>query len=204
MTGYPRIVAKYYNDLKRSAGALIGIAQGIICDRRISDDEIQFLDEWLRSNDEIIQEWPGDMLHRQVKNVLADGIVTDDERKHLIDFLQGLIGGTIETLASPTHVTELIFDEVPEVKYPAARFCLTGEFVFGSRASCHQEITGRGGLIGNSINKKLAYLIVGGLGSPEWKHGSFGTKVEKAMQYKRDGCPILIVHEKCWTSSLTA
>jgi hypothetical protein len=36
----------------------------------------------------------------------------------------------------------------------------------------------------------------------EWKHGSFGTKIEKAMEYKRGGCSILVVAEACWTRSL--
>ncbi len=56
MTGYNRVLAKYYNDLKRSAGTLIGIAQGILCDHHINDDEIRFLNEWLCANDEIAQD----------------------------------------------------------------------------------------------------------------------------------------------------
>lgn len=43
------------------------------------------------------------------------------------------------------------------------------------------------------MTKKLDYLVVGGLGSLEWKHGSFGTKIEKAMQHKRAGVPLFIV-----------
>jgi NAD-dependent DNA ligase len=200
---YNRIIAKYYNDLKRSAGALIGIAQGVICDRHLSDAEIHFLSEWLCNNDEISQDWPGDILCSKIKEVLADGVITETERQQLIDILQGLIGGTIETLASATHVSQLVFDEVNEIRHGQSRFCLTGDFVYGPRTRCHEEITIRGGIIGESINKKLSYLIVGGLGSPEWKHGSYGTKVEKAMSYKKSGCPILIIHEQCWTRSLS-
>jgi hypothetical protein len=44
--------------------------------------------------------------------------------------------------------------------------------------------------------------VIGSLGSPEWKHGSFGTKVEKAMKYKQAGLSILIVPEECWATSL--
>jgi hypothetical protein len=29
--------------------------------------------------------------------------------------------------------------------------------------------------------------VIGDLASREWKHGSFGTKIEKAQKYKRDG-----------------
>jgi hypothetical protein len=50
---------------------------------------------------------------------------------------------------------------------------------------------------------RLRYLVIGSLGSSEWKHGSFGTKVEKAVKYKRTGLPILIINEKPWTNSLT-
>jgi NAD-dependent DNA ligase len=199
---YNRVVAKYYNDLKRSAAALIGIAQGVICDRHLSDDEIRFLNEWLCNNDEITLDWPGNIICEKVRNTLADGVITDGERQHLVDTLQALIGGTIETLAAATHVSQLILDEVNEITHREARFCLTGDFVYGPREHCHRAITVRGGIIGESINKKLSYLIVGGLGSPEWKHGSYGTKVEKAMTYKKNGCPIRIVHEECWTKSL--
>lgn len=199
---YNRIVAKYYNDLKRSAGALIGIAQGVICDRHLSDDEIRFLHEWLCNNDEITQDWPGSIICQKVRSALADGVITEEERQHLVDTLQGLIGGTIETLAAATHVSQLIFDEVNEIRHRESRFCLTGDFVYGPREHCHKAITVRGGIIGDSINKKLSYLIVGGLGSPEWKHGSYGAKVEKAMTYKKNSCPILIIHEECWTKSL--
>jgi hypothetical protein len=45
MTGYNRVLAKYYHDLKRSADALIGIAQDILCDHHINDDEIRFLND---------------------------------------------------------------------------------------------------------------------------------------------------------------
>jgi NAD-dependent DNA ligase len=128
--------------------------------------------------------------------------VTELERTNVIDILQKLIGGTLQTLAAATHVTELAYDDVTSIDYLKARFCLTGDFVFGTRTRCEGAIKSRGGIPGKSVTKALRYLVVGSLGSPEWKHGSFGGKIEKAMQYKRDGCPILIVHEQCWTSSL--
>jgi len=49
---------------------------------------------------------------------------------------------------------------------------------------------------------QLDYLVVGGLGSPEWKNGSYGTKIEKAMGYKSKGAVIHVVHESQWVSSL--
>jgi hypothetical protein len=45
---------------------------------------------------------------------------------------------------------------------------------------------------------------VGLQGSDEWKHGSYGTKIEKAMEYKRDGLRIFILREDIWSAALKA
>jgi NAD-dependent DNA ligase len=188
--------------MKRSLGALVGIAQGILCDRKLVNEEIQFLNAWLVENDTIAAEWPGDVVHQRVRAALADGVITEDERVHLVQTLQQLIGGALDDLATSTHVTGLAFDDVSRVEFTGARFCLTGEFVFAPREKCVAAIEQRGGLISGGVTKKVRYLVVGGLGSPEWKHGSFGTKIEQAVRYRRDGIPILVVHEDRWASSL--
>lgn len=199
---FARQGAAYANEMKRSLGALLGIATGLLADRQLVDAEICFLNDWLKANDAIAASWPGDVVHSRIKAVLADGIITEPERNYLVQTLQQLIGGTLEELANSTHVTQLAFDDVPRVEIPGATFCLTGEFVYGPREVCAVAIEKRGGTVSKSVTKKLRYLVVGGLGSPEWKHGSFGTKIEQAICYKRDGLGILIVHEDRWASSL--
>ena len=199
---YGRQVKKYANDMKRCLGALMGIAQGLVCDGHLNDKEIHFLNDWLATNDEICVGWPGDIVHQRIKSVLADGVVTEDERAYLLNTLKELIGGTAETLTAPNHVTQLAFDDVTACEFPGMRFCLTGEFVFGPREHCEKEIARRGGIPAGSVTRALRYLIIGDRGSVEWKHGSFGTKVEKAQEYKRKGCPILIVREERWVDSL--
>lgn len=199
---FTRQAGGYRNDLTRSLGALLGIAQGLLADRHLSDQEIMFLSDWLGANDVIATAWPGDVIYTRIKASLADGAISEAERTHLVDTLQKLIGGALDELAASTHVTQLAFDDAPRIEFPGALFCLTGDFVFGPRNVCEATIEKRGGMVGKSVTKKLRYLVVGGLGSAEWKHGSFGTKLEKAMSYKRDGANILIVHEDQWASSL--
>jgi NAD-dependent DNA ligase len=167
----------------------------VICDRRLDDEEIKFINEWLTNNEEICQSWPGDILHKKIREVLADGVITADERAHLVDELQKLIGGDRTTLSAATHVTELAFDDFAAVQFSGMIFCLTGDFVYGPRNRCCSQIEKQGGSVIDNVTKKLHYLVIGSLGSPEWKHGSFGTKVEKAMKYKRDGLGISIVKE---------
>lgn len=193
----------FRNDLNRSIGALVGIAQGLVCDSHLNDSEVRFLNDWLNKNESIANTWPGDVLHARVRGVLADARVTEDEREYLLQTLQKLIGGTLEELGESTHVSELMFDVVESVTFNGSTFCLTGDFVFAPRAVCADAIERRGGNISSSVTKKVNYLVVGGLGSPEWKHGSFGTKIERAMDLRHDGVPLLIVHEDPWANALS-
>ena len=198
---FARQAGAYANEMKRSLGALLGIAQGLLADGVLTDAEIEFLDDWLTANSAIASAWPGDVLHRRIKAVLEDGVVTPDERTHLVDTLTKLVGGRLDELANLTHVTEMIFDDVPSVQFAGSVFCLTGNFVYAPREVCIRETEQRGGVVKSGVSKKLNYLVVGGLGSPEWKHGSFGTKIEKAMQLKQKA-PLVIVHEDRWAQSL--
>lgn len=205
MTGFfARQGTAFINDMNRSLGALLGIAQGMLSDRHLSDDEIHFLQKWLESNSAISTAWPGDIIYHRIKNVLADGIVTEAEREHLTETLQSLLGGTMNQLADSTHVTQLLPYEKPTMVFADETFCLTGDFVYAPRKVCESSIESLGGTAKSGISKKVNYLVVGGLGSKEWKHGSFGTKIDGAMRLKREGVPIAIVHEDHWAASLVA
>ena len=188
--------------MNRSLGALLGIATGVLADRQLADTEISFLNDWLDNNYAIATAWPGDVIHARIREVLADGQITTEERLHLIDSLQQLVGGTISELASSTHVTQMLPYETPKITFQDTKFCLTGDFVFAPRKICEQVIARHGGVIKSNASKQLNYLVVGGLGSSEWKHGSFGTKIERVMELKSEGAPISIIHEDHWANSL--
>jgi NAD-dependent DNA ligase len=198
---FTRQSGAFRNEMTRSLGALLGIAQGMLCDGHLNDREVLFLQDWLTQNESIAVAWPGDVVHARVREVLTDGVITPEERIYLTETLQQLVGGTLEQIAEQNHVSELAIDRSVNVRFPDSSFCLTGDFVFAPREHCESAITKRGGSM-SGVTKKLTYLVVGGLGSKEWKHGSFGTKVAKAVEYKRQGVPVLIVHEDQWASAL--
>lgn len=202
MNPYQHSAISFSNTVRQSCGALIGIVQGLLADNELNDREISFLQQWLANNEAISSVWPGSTISAQVREILSDNYVSDAERQHLADVLQKLVGGTLTELAESTHVSTLPMDQVEVVSVTGKTFCLTGDFVFGPRNTCESAITTRGGQVQPGVTKKLNYLVIGGLGSNEWKHGSFGTKVEKAMQYKQEGLPITVVHEDVWASSL--
>ncbi|HEX5277559.1 MAG TPA: BRCT domain-containing protein [Fluviicoccus sp.] len=200
---YGRIGMGLINEFNQSLSSLLGIATGLLADGRLHDSEITFLNEWLKSNHVLSTRWPGDVIYSRVQEVLADGVITEDERAYLVDTLRKLTGSTLEELATSKHPTQLIEYEEPEIVYFGSAFCLTGDFVYGFRALCESLIVLRGGEIKTGVSKKLTYLVVGGIGSPEWKHGSYGTKIDKAMEMKKAGATIQIVHEEHWLKSLS-
>lgn len=199
---FSRQAAGYKNQLAQSCSELVGLAEGLIADRHLNDEEIAFLNRWLDKHDVISCEWPGDVIHARIKAVLEDGVVTEDERAHLVKTIEQLLGGQLDRLAGMPKVNQLALDDLSAVTFPKSLFCLTGDFVYAPRNQCEAAIVSRGGLVSRTITKKLNYLVVGGLGSDEWKHASFGTKIAKAMEYKRAGVPLYIVHEDVWASSL--
>ncbi|MGJ3702673.1 BRCT domain-containing protein [Variovorax sp. AFSI2.2] len=198
---YQRQATAFRNEMRTSCAALVGIVQGIMSDGHLNDAEIEFLKSWLSGAETVALTWPGTVIKAQVESILADGLVTEEERSHLAETLRQLVGGKLDEIADAGFVTELPIDRLEGIEVPNKLFCFTGDFVFGPRKLCEQAIETRGGTIAG-VSKKLHYLVVGGLGSAEWKHGSFGTKIEKAIQHKEAGVPLFIVHEDTWAASL--
>ena len=198
---YQRQATAFRNEMRTSCAALVGIVQGLLADGVLNDQEIRFLRDWLADAQNVSLSWPGTVIYAQVETILADGVVTEAEREHLAETLKQLIGGKLDEVAEAGFVSELPLDRVEAIDVPDRLFCFTGDFVFGPRNICERAVESRGGLIAG-VSKKLHYLVVGGLGSAEWKHGSFGTKIEKAIQHKQAGVPLKIVHEDVWAASL--
>ena len=201
--GYGRIIGAQINSMRHSFGALVGLAEGMLCDGVLSDDEVKHLEKWFRDNEQLQYAWPGDVVYDRVKEVLKDGVVTEDERNHLVKILRDLIGTpNAELEAKSTCVTELAYDTADRIDFPENHFCLTGEFVHGPRSTCERDIKDHGGIVVKAVSKKLNYLVIGSLGSMEWKHGSFGSKIDRAMKYKRERIPIVIIKEDFWREAL--
>ena len=92
------------NEMRQSLAALVGIATGILADQALTDDEIRFLHDWMTANEAISYLWPGDIIYARLKSVLADGIITAEERAYLVETLQQLVGSTADALEQPRLV----------------------------------------------------------------------------------------------------
>ena len=58
--------------LKQSLGELLGLARGILADQELSDSEINYLHEWLEDRYLITSSFPGNVIHKRIKEVLED------------------------------------------------------------------------------------------------------------------------------------
>ena len=187
---------------RRPLGELLGIARGLLADRKLSDDEIHFLNEWMEAHYSIASTFPGNAVHERIKTVLEDGVITEEERSHLVDTLSMLIDDRLEDLAEQVDLTELWFDEVGSIEFERTRFCLTGNFVYGSRDVCTMAIEQRGGIVTPSVNGEVQYLVVGALGVDEWRVGGLGAEIEAAMRPRAQGQPLKVIPEDCWVTHL--
>ncbi len=162
---------------------LRGILKGIICDNKINEYEINSLNNWLLSHTFLKGIYPYDKVTKSISQILKDEIITEDEKKNLLD--------TIEEIINP--VKEDISDN--KITFENKTFCLTGDFKYGTKEEVTIRLEQLGGTAKTGVSSKLNYLIVGGLGSDKWKYGNAGGKIAQAKAYQEKGNNILIIPE---------
>jgi DNA ligase (NAD+) len=97
------------------------------------------------------------------------------------------------------------FDEpLPNVTFKGKTFMFTGQFGYGSRKSCENAVTSRGGSVSDQkkVSHKIDFLIVGSIGSKAWKKGAYGNKIETAVLARREHGTPAIIPEEHWIKSL--
>ena len=182
---------------------LLGMAQGMLADGHLHDMEIQFLSTWISSNKEATQEWPVSAIAAKVRDILVDGVITQEERDHLTQTLHDLLANDFsETGSVGAEPTRLPVCDDVEVEFDAVGFCLTGEFAYGTRASCERLLERAGAVAMDSVSKKIRYLVIGTRVSADWAHTSYGRKIERAVELQQQGHRVHIITEKRWLQAL--
>lgn len=188
--------------LTKSMQMLLGICAGIVADNHINETEVHFLNNWLKEYDAVSNIWPGSIIAERVRNILEDGIITDEDRCNLLETLKQITGSHFMDTGSARHeIVKLPFDTT-SIKFHQTIFCFTGEFIAGTRNYCRKITEQLGAITVNTISKKVNYLVIGGLGSPEWIHESFGHKIAQAIHLRETKHPISIIAEKHWHESI--
>ncbi|WP_162785853.1 hypothetical protein [Polynucleobacter necessarius] len=199
---YQRAASSITPEVSEACRNLLDIVGAIVSDRNLHDSEIMFVNDWIKAHPTVSTLWPGNVIAQQLKQILSDGVISEGERSSLLKSLSEISAGALAKVSEVAEEIDFHPDELDVIEFTSYTFCLSGNFLFGDKDKCADEITKRGGLMLAGVTKMLNYLIVGGLGSDQWKHGNFGTKVEKAIQYRSDGIPIKIAHEESWVKFL--
>lgn len=193
----------YYNVLTSDIQRLHGIMHGIIADNKIELREIQMLEEWLAEHDYLMGMYPYDELCSLVTVVLRDGILTSAEENMLKVFFSDFVDTKMSYNLNDLELLELqksinisgICTMCPQVIVPGKMFCFTGVSSKAKRADIKDIVESKGGMFKNTVARDTNYLIVGNGGNPCWAFSCYGRKVEQAVNLRKSGHGILIVHE---------
>jgi NAD-dependent DNA ligase len=137
----------------------------------------------------------------KVGSFLEDGALDRDESEELLGILRKITG-------SPSELGELaktsalpINEPLPQIVFPQRSFLFTGTCAFGTRKQCQEATESLGGLNAKGVTKQLNYLVLGTYVTDSWAHETFGRKIEKAMAYRDQGVPLVIVTEENWATA---
>lgn len=206
MTAIDLMVADRHRLLTRATQTLLGICTGLVADGQINDGEIHFLKTWLRENEETLKTWPGDIIGQRVDAILQDGAITEAERTDFLQTLQAMTGNHFaETgAAAPDNPNQLPVDDSCLIAFKDAQFCLTGKFIYGTRAACQRTILSLGGIVSDRVGQNLDYLVIGSLINPTWAYEAHGRKIEEAVAMQKKNERLRIVSEAHWTKAIAA
>lgn len=192
--------AQYFDDITNDLQKLHGIIGGIASDRLISDFELRGLSDWLNENQHLKSLWPYDEIESLVTGVLADKLISDYERETLQEFFQQFISLYEErTIDDPLMKRNGSFVGLcavcPDIFFQDSVFSFTGSSRKYTRSQMEEQVLALGGKIANIISKKINYLVIGAAGNPCWAYACYGRKVEQAVELRKAGYKLQIIHE---------
>jgi hypothetical protein len=193
--------SEYLNAAAADMQRLHSLVAAIGSDGHVSVDELCGLADWLLENEHLKTCWPYDEIESLVSGVLEDGKIDPEEHAMLMAFFGEFVSVLDNRTVFSPHVREGatffgLCAVCPEIRFPDSVFCLTGSSQKYSRQDFAAVIAGRGGTAVGGVSKKVHYLVIGADGNPCWAYACYGRKVERAVELRKEGHPIVIVHEK--------
>jgi NAD-dependent DNA ligase len=184
----------------RQIDTLIGLSKGLAADGKVDQKEAEFLLTWLIQNRQSSDNPIIENLLNKVSAMLEDDILDAEESDELLKILH-IISGESSEIGELAKTTSLpINNPPPPITFEGQSFLFTGTCAFGTRKQCQEATDTLGGINAKSITKSLNYLILGTYVTDSWAHENFGRKIEKAMTYRDNGLPLIIITEEHWAN----
>ncbi|MGO3909000.1 BRCT domain-containing protein [Huaxiibacter chinensis] len=87
----------YSQNRDKAIANLINIIEGMICDGKISEKEMIFLDTWLLESEVLSQNYYVNCIREKISDILSDGIVEQSELDELKELLPEIQRGLMDT-----------------------------------------------------------------------------------------------------------
>lgn len=193
--------SKYFDAATADMQILHGLLHGILADGVVTEAELIGLREWMEEHENLQTCWPYDEINALICAVMADGVISADEHDQLLTFFSEFtsIGDKKAVSLYDQQKDEVLISGIcamdPLIEFGDRQFCFTGKSVRGSRAEIVRIVETLGGVFSKTIKRNVHYLIIGADGNPCWCHSCYGRKVEQAVQMRRSGQNIVLVHE---------
>lgn len=187
----------YFNVITSGIQKLMGVLRGISFDSKINIQELAYLDSWLEDNEYLKNVYPYDELYNLTTNIIRDKIITEEEHTALITFCNALNADSTESSTSDLlNILKTGFYQIdPVINIPQRTFCITGVSKKYKRREIAEKIELYGGYVIDNVNSKLDYLVVCDERNNCWAFTCYGRKIEEAINHRKKGRELLIVHE---------
>lgn len=196
----------YYDAVTHDIQQLHGIMHGIMADGQVTVEEACGLQEWLDDHGDLKGTYPYDELDSMLTTILKDKQIDEQEQQVLGSFFEDFIefsfakkvraeGERVKARLPKTFTLPGICAMCPEIVFDGRVFTFTGTSTKATRKQIVDQINGLGAAFSPSVTSQTNYLVVGAGGNPCWAFSCYGRKVEKAVDSRKSGNPILIVHE---------
>lgn len=155
----------------------------------------------MSENEHLNSYYPYDEIRSLVLSIVADKKIEEEERLVLMAFIKQFVE------LSNSETKKIVEDNTadiniegicavdPEIIFENKTFCITGILSRGTRNQLQEAIKAKGGVTVNSISRKTDYLVIGDTNNACWSYACYGRKVEKALDLRKSGHTVILVHE---------
>lgn len=184
------------SDMQRLQAILIGIGS----DRIVSKNELGGLKKWMAEHEQLRNCWPFDELEGLILGILEDGIIDEAEHKMLLSFFDEFLALADDRVlkTAPAKIGSTVSGVcavTPDIGFKEKTFCWTGKSAKATRKEISQTIQAHSGNFAQGMSKNVDYLVIGADGNTCWTYACYGRKVEIAIEFRKQGHHLLIVHE---------
>jgi NAD-dependent DNA ligase len=186
----------YFNEITIDMQRLHALMAGIAADGIITLDELNGLSDWLADHEHLRRCWPYDEIDSLITIILADQMIDAKEHALLMHFFSEFAdlkpSGYQEDIEHPA--IQGLCAAAPSIRFDNSIFCFTGQASV-ERDELEIAVIDRGGKVSKSITRSVNYLVIGAEGNPCWAYACYGRKVEQAVKLRKQGFPLVLVHE---------